>query len=98
MKVTVASLRQSGYRVRVTHRRAYTLSNVPLSKYEAEQANTYLGERLLTGGSTTVEITTPDGDTLIGEANVYYKDTFNRKLGLKIALGRAMVGVPETVG
>lgn len=93
MNVTVAGLRRSGYKVRVTHRRVYQteFGGLLFSKFEAASNGINVSPQMY-GGQTQVEITTPDGETLNGEANVYYKDAFNRKLGLKIALGRAMVG------
>lgn len=43
-----------------------------------------------TGGTTIVQITTSDGRDLEGVAVCSYKDPYNRKKGLAIALGRAL--------
>lgn len=48
------------------------------------------------GGATVVNVTDPLGYTKSGTALCSYKDQFNRKLGLRIALGRALkeLGMP----
>jgi hypothetical protein len=42
------------------------------------------------GGSTTIEITTPEGVTAIGKAVCSLEDNFNHRVGNAIALGRAL--------
>lgn len=43
------------------------------------------------GGSTTIELTTPDkSQTVIGKSVCSLKDNFNRRVGNEIALGRAL--------
>lgn len=42
------------------------------------------------GGKTIVEITLPDGRTICGSARCSRKENFNKRLGVQIALGRAM--------
>lgn len=42
------------------------------------------------GGKTVVEVTTPDGVTFIGIARCSRKENFNKKMGVRIALGRAL--------
>lgn len=71
--VTVASLRRSGFKVRVLHTRNYLPS----------------GSTSCKGGSTTVEITTPDGNDISGTAKCRDDERFDRKIGLSIAIGRA---------
>jgi hypothetical protein len=71
---TVKQLRQSGYKVRVLHTRKYK---------EMEQL-------LAKGGTTTIEITTPDGKNVIGVANCADTDSYNKRLGVRIAVGRAL--------
>lgn len=72
--MTVKSLRQSGFKVRVLHRRNLLQDGTPSCK----------------GGSTTVEITTPEGKDVSGTAKCRQDERFDRKLGVKIALGRAL--------
>jgi hypothetical protein len=46
------------------------------------------------GGSTKIELTTPDKQhTVAGEAVCSLEDNFNRKLGNSIALGRALTAL-----
>jgi len=47
------------------------------------------------GGHTVVEITTPDQKELYGVARCSDEDGYNKKLGVKIAIGRAMVSKGE---
>lgn len=47
------------------------------------------------GGKTVVEVTTPDGRTLIGVARCSRRENFNKRLGVRIALGRALKGSSE---
>ena len=42
------------------------------------------------GGATVVDVTHPLGKTFTGTSLCNYQDQFNRKLGLRIALGRAL--------
>lgn len=72
--VSVASLRKSGFKVRVLHTRNTVADGTPSCK----------------GGSTTVEITTPDGKDLSGTARCRDDERFDRRLGLRIAIGRAL--------
>jgi len=94
MNVSVASLRQSGFKVRVNHFRQYKDGDkTGYTKYMAGLiGSNVLGDVLPRGGLTTVEVTSPTGETFIGEARCSDKDSFNRKLGVKIALGRALNG------
>lgn len=97
-------LRKDGFRIRVTHYRNYELFQVltedslvtidqlvPLSdvpRYSIPKE--YHKHASSKGGRTTVEITTPDGREFIGTAICSNKENFNKKLSLKIALGRAL--------
>jgi len=80
--ITIEQLRRKNWRVRVMHNRE--------KEYITRASGTE--ERLnAKGGSTVIEITPPGSDTLFrGEAKVNPKDNFNRKLGIKIALGRCL--------
>ena len=42
------------------------------------------------GGKTVVEVTTPDGTTLVGMSRCSRRENFNKRMGVRIALGRAM--------
>ena len=81
---TVAGLRRTGYKVRVNHYRYY--GNKLLQKFEVQ----YGSQPNSRGGMTAIEITTPENWKLSGYAECSEKDAYNRKLGVKIALNRAM--------
>jgi hypothetical protein len=82
--VTVRELRQSGIKVRVLHTRNISPD----------------GSVSCLGGTTTVEITTKDGTNLTGSAKCRDDERFDRKMGLKIAVGRALTsstGIPKWI-
>jgi hypothetical protein len=74
--MTVHNLRLSGYKVRVLHCRVFD--------------NRTLGKVYPKGGETVVQITTPDGQDLEGRAKCSKKDCYNKRLGVKVAIGRAL--------
>ena len=78
---TVKQLRQSGYKVRVLHARRHEL---------VKRLGHVSKELCAKGGNTTVEITTPDGKNLTGVASCFNCDSYNKRLGVRIAIGRAL--------
>lgn len=79
---TIQQLRYQGFKVRVLHKR----TTKPFKKISGEY--TMLNEK---GGTTTIEITTPDKQyTAQGISECSAKELWNRKIGNKIALGRAL--------
>lgn len=84
---TVRQLRKDGYKVRVLHHR---------SKKMVQSTNNPYGHKVEIihnlGGSTEVIIDGPNGDHYKGVAVCSNKDNYNKKLGVKIALGRALLG------
>ena len=83
MQLTIEKLRQSGFKVRVIHTRHYETvlrgMSGPVSRLSGK------------GGSTKIEVTTPDKViTIAAEAKCSVEDSFNRKLGNSIALGRVV--------
>lgn len=79
---TIKQLRQTGWKVRVMHLRNKDIFHSIDGEYPVVSNF---------GGSTTIEVTTPDGAiTGIGKALCSNKDNFNRRLGNSIALGRAL--------
>lgn len=74
--MTIHDLRKNGYKVRVLHHRKHD--------------NRILGAVKAKGGMTIVQITTPDGQDLEGRARCSNKDLYNKKLGVKVAVGRAL--------
>lgn len=87
--MTVEQLRKSGYKVRVIHtRRGKTMPRLDGGMVQT------VSER---GGKTVVQVRTPDGEELEGVAVCSVKDNFNRRLGVRIALGRALTRSLEKV-
>lgn len=82
MQLTIKKLRQAGFKVRVIHSRHYeTITR--LSGYTQRLS--------CKGGRTKLEITTPDKQINVEAfAECSLEDSFNRKLGNSIALGRAV--------
>jgi hypothetical protein len=72
--MTVHDLRKNGYKVRVLHFRKWD--------------DRVLAELYPKGGSTVVQITTPEGENFQATALCSNEDRYNKKIGVKIALGR----------
>lgn len=83
MNTTIQSLRQSGHKVRVTHRQWVGS--------DKERTNTDL--LAFNDGYpsvTQIDVTTPKGEDATGYAFRSKNDNYNRKFGNRIALGRAL--------
>jgi len=76
MKDTVETLRKSGYKVGVYHKR--------------RRDERLIFPELPKGGRTEVCITTPNGRTATGKARCSKEDTYVKKIGVQIALDRAL--------
>lgn len=89
MKPTIEKLRRAGFKVRVLHARHYGTADITrMSGYEKRLSSK--------GGDTRIEITTPDKQTtVVGIAKCSLQDSFDRKLGNQIALGRALTEFEE---
>lgn len=73
--ITVGFLRKSGYKVAVIHERKYDSS----------------GKKLPKGGQTKLIIDSPNGKHFEGISKCCEEDNYNKKLGVRIALGRSGV-------
>lgn len=89
--MTVQQLRNSGYKVRVLHNRLY-------NGYHEWQVGSkppvgYTGpiDPDAKGGSTQVVIDSPSGEHFQGLAICSKKENYNKKMGVRIALGRSGV-------
>jgi len=71
-------LRRAGFKVRVFHFRV--------------SDNRVLGGVYPKGGKTEVFITTPAGEDFHGVSFCSKKERYNKKMGVSIALGRALTG------
>lgn len=72
----VHDLRKAGYKVRVLHFRVHD--------------DRVLGDVHPKGGETVIQITTPDGMNLEGRARCSEKELYNKRVGVQVALGRAL--------
>lgn len=94
--MTVQQLRNTGYKVRVLHNRLYSgyykwengMSAIEESKIIQPKIKKILLEPDAKGGSTQVVIDSPNGEHFEGHAICSKKENYNKKLGVKIALGR----------
>lgn len=90
---TIHELRKLGNKVRITHFRnvivkdtiAYT-DFVRVTK-EDKKARKY-SHIYSHGGETNIELTTPANQTFTSKAHCSDADPFNRRLGIRICLGR----------
>lgn len=98
MKNEIHELRQQGYKVQIQHKRRFkmcdgymTRGEYESSPFKTESPKSYYKNAVnAKGGMTVVRVTTPDGTELAGTAKCSDKDNYNRKLGLKMSLGRAL--------
>jgi hypothetical protein len=73
--LTVSYLRKSGYKVAVFHKRNKDKNGTILPK----------------GGKTVLVIDSPHGEHFEGSAKCSNEDNYDKKLGIRIALGRSGV-------
>lgn len=83
MQFTIRQLRRAGFKVRVIHTRHYeTVQRGMSGPYDRLSGK---------GGTTMIQITTPDKQIdVVGIAVCSVEDSFDRKLGNSIAIGRAI--------
>jgi hypothetical protein len=82
---TVENLRKSGWKVRVLHYRSD-------ESCEGKIKSSHSKERRVNpkGGKTVVILDSPTGDHFEGLAICSSEDLYNKKIGVKIAIGRAL--------
>jgi len=86
----LAALKEAGYKVTVSHQRrrqSVTAGTNPAGFLE------WVSQIMPTGGTTLVEISWPDKpEEILARGGAYCcdRDNYNRKLGLTIAIGRAL--------
>lgn len=84
---TVEELRKSGYKIRITHfRNLFNYSYVGYPKDYNAKGNDICPR----GGETVVQLTTPEGKDIATTALCNLADNYNKKIGVAIALGRAL--------
>jgi hypothetical protein len=79
---TIHQLRRAAWKVRVIH--GVTNNNLPFAPVSAKN------QQSLSDRFTRIELTSPDGKDSTGIAYCSKGDNYNRKLGNRIALGRAL--------
>lgn len=85
--MTVQDLRDSGYKVKVLHNRLYD----GFYKWQVgnhKNINTSVDPDPK-GGSTTLIIDSPSGDHFEGHSTCSKLDNYDKKLGVRIAIGRS---------
>lgn len=88
--MSIEQLRRNGYKVRVLHKRyEYTPETNHMELKPIHECN-IASELFPKGGETTIQITCPEGTEVEGRSICSLNDTYNRKLGNFIALGRAL--------
>ena len=90
--MTIQQLRNSGYKVRVLHNRLYN------GYYKWQVGSKPNGDHGYgpidpdtKGGSTQIVIDSPSGEHYEGLAICSKKENYNKKLGVRIALGRCNI-------
>lgn len=100
--ITINELKKQGFYIDVYHGRTHIKNNIYgyekpeditkiISRHEVRK-NENLSKNYTVshfGGFTIIDITTPNGEKLIGKYN-FNNRYFNRKIGIKAALGRAL--------
>lgn len=108
----IQALRKEGAKVRILHWRYMPFefqdddigqpleTNLfPAFKFKKNgTGHVIYNEPKINGGRTVVEVLQSDGRQLRGEATCSVKDNFNRRLGVKIAIGRLKEVAPEPRG
>lgn len=83
--LTIEDIRRNGGQIRVNHVRNCISDGLPI---QANPNVIAVDEILPRGGITNIEITL-NGKTIRGEARCCENDNYNKKLGVRIAMGRA---------
>jgi hypothetical protein len=78
---SIKQLRQSGWKIRVMHKRNYDTVDKIDGRYPIISNF---------GGETKIEVTSPEGLNATGIAICSLEENFNRRVGNSIALGRAL--------
>lgn len=90
--MTVQELRNRGYKVRVLHNRLYNgYHKWQVGAVESARYNYGPIDPDSKGGSTQVVIDSPDGKHFSGFAICSKKENYDKKMGVRIALGRSGV-------
>jgi hypothetical protein len=83
--MTVESLRKSGWKVKVLHYRSEESCEGRISSSHSKESR--ISPK---GGKTVIVLDSPAGEHFEGVAACSSNDLYNKKIGVKIALGRAL--------
>jgi len=87
MKKTIKQLRREGWKVKVNHYRNVEENRLMWKPYKIRELGLTFAPH---GGSTMIELEAPDGRRGNGTSLCSRCDNFNRRVGVLIALGRAL--------
>lgn len=87
--MTIKDLRNNGYKVKVLHYRLYNRKKYSNKDILSIYRTSIKPKPDPKGGSTTIIIDSPDGNHFEGESICSKKDNYNKRLGVRIALGRS---------
>lgn len=91
---SIQNLRQNGCKVKVFHSRRDIFGNYFPRMYFGKYMSTfYMSQK---GGKTVVTLTDTNNKTVVGESDCSKRDNFNRKVGIELALGRALEKLGNT--
>lgn len=88
--MNVAQVKALGNKVEIVHLRNAHPSCPEVGPFRRFELEAMHCRPYNLGGITEVYVTTPTGQVLRGVARCSNRDNFNKKLGVQIALGRAM--------
>ena len=96
MNLTIQELKSRGYSVAVRHLRYPVSSRVKMdfNLYPQSKMTVHPSPR---GGQTEVSLMSPDGKKAFGVARCNLVDNFNRRLGVRKALGRAWSNIQNNI-
>jgi|LakMenEpi03Aug12_release.lakeMendotaPanAssembly.Ray.scaffolds.fasta_scaffold64657_12 hypothetical protein len=86
---TVQYLRNNGFKVRILHHRLH--NGHYRSNHQGLLFNDMISDPDSKGGFTKVIIDSPNGEHFVGSAVCNKTDNYNKKLGVRIAIGRSGV-------
>lgn len=92
--ITIHQLRKNGWKVRVNHFRVNSATGevLPIKQFVENGMQNQIAPK---GGRTQIEVTTPENENHAVEVNCYFKDAYNRKLGLIKCLGKLVGKFPQ---
>jgi hypothetical protein len=92
--ITVESLRVARNKIRIGHKRYITINNI--ERLEFKKKFDKLGEFTNPrGGQTFIDWTTNDRKTYSIVVKCHARDPYNKKIGVKIGLGRILKQIEE---